>query len=91
MNKAQGSQSRHQIMQKKRLTKDVNITYKKQTAARKIRTGTAELPRIRNSTDNLQKGTRIRAAREEKNSRIKLSSKDISSQDKVKKNSDVLL
>jgi hypothetical protein len=62
LNKAQGSQSRHQIMpQKKALTKDVNISYKKQTAARKIRTGTAELPSIRNSIDNLQKETRIRA------------------------------
>lgn len=30
--------------QKKAMTKDVNISYKKQTAARKICTGTAELP-----------------------------------------------
>jgi hypothetical protein len=53
-------------MPKKWLTKDVHITYKKQIAARKIRTGTAELLPIRNSIDNLQKGTRIRAKQEEK-------------------------
>ena len=47
--------------QKKVLTKDVNVSYKKQNAARKTRTGTAELPRIRNSIDNHQKETRIRA------------------------------